>query len=88
VAESEGRFSVAPMSDTPIIFKRTKSKPSQRARPAHSDSHDELQPSSSEVTAAEEEPLSPVATRIKKQGKARVKAKSTLSFGGEDEVGV
>jgi GC-rich sequence DNA-binding factor len=73
------------MSDSPIVFKRTKSKPSQRSRSIASELQDETQPSSAEVTGTDEESHSTIAAKIKKQ---RKKPKSALSFGGNDEVGI
>ena len=77
---------IVTMSGAPIVFKRTKSKPSQRARPVASDLNDELQASSSEVTATEEDSPGAVAKGLKKKLKTRSKPRSGLSFGGDDEV--
>lgn len=68
-----------PMSDSPIVFKRTKSKPSTRTR-----TEDESQ---LEVADSEETP-STIATKLKKQIKTRAKPKARLSFGGDEEVRV
>lgn len=65
------------MSDSPIVFKRTKSKPATRTRAAG-----ESQP---EVADSEDAP-STIATKLKKQIKTRAKPKTQLSFGGEEEV--
>jgi hypothetical protein len=64
------------MSDSPIVFKRTKSKPSTRTR-----TEDESQ---SEVADSE----GTIATKLKKQIKTRAKPKARLSFGGDEEVRV
>jgi len=73
--------------DTPVIFKRKQSKPSQssRTRPAEVSVVAGL-----EDGAAQEHGDSPaaVASRVRKQQKARQKQKPQLSFGGDDEVRV
>ena len=68
------------MADAPVVFKR-KSKPAQRARISTPDQ--EGAPDQQEATEAVESP-SAVAAKLKK--KTRAKAKSTLSFGAEEEV--
>ncbi len=71
------------MSDSPVIFKRTKFKASQRAR-------EEQQPETQDqqVQSTGEEPSpSVVASKIRNKAKQRVKQKTSLSFGAEEEVG-
>ncbi|KAF9649765.1 hypothetical protein BDM02DRAFT_3094186 [Thelephora ganbajun] len=72
--------------DAPVIFKRKQSKPSQssRARPVENS----VTPGPEDV-ATQESGDSPaaVASRLRKQQKARQKQKPQLSFGGDDEVG-
>lgn len=63
------------------MFKRTKSKHTQRARISTPDA--EATPVTGEEAETEESP-SVVAAKLKK--KSRTKAKSTLSFGGDEEV--
>ncbi|KAL7280100.1 hypothetical protein ACG7TL_006515 [Trametes sanguinea] len=70
------------MAEPPVIFKRTKSKPSQRGRIATPDL--DTAPTTGTEADAEESP-SDVAAKLKK--KTRAKAKSTLSFGGDEEEG-
>ncbi|KAI8994209.1 nineteen complex-related protein 2-domain-containing protein [Trametes punicea] len=70
------------MADPPVIFKRTKSKPSQRGRIAASDA--DVAPTTGTDADAEESP-SEVAAKLKK--KTRAKTRSTLSFGGDEEEG-
>lgn len=70
------------MSDAPVIFKRTKFKANQRAR-------EELQPDVQEqqVQSTEDEPSpSAVASKIRIKARQRVKPKTSLSFGVEEEV--
>ena len=69
------------MAEPPVIFKRTKSKPSQRGRVATPDID------TAPTTGAEgdiDEAPSVLAAKLKK--KTRAKTKSTLSFGGDEEV--
>lgn len=69
------------MSDPPVIFKRTKFKANQRAR-------EEQQPDAQDqrVQSTEAEPSpSAVASKIKTKAKQRVKQKTSLSFGAEEE---
>ena len=72
--------------DTPVIFKRKQSKPSQSSR---------ARPVEGSVTADPEDAVqegvdSPAAvtSRLKKQQKARQKQRPQLSFGEHDEVRV
>jgi hypothetical protein len=73
--------------DAPVVFKRKQSKPSQssRARPA-----DDSVAAGLEDAATQESGDSPaaVASRFRKQQKARQKQKPQLTFGGDDEVRV
>ncbi|KAI0269805.1 nineteen complex-related protein 2-domain-containing protein [Gloeopeniophorella convolvens] len=70
------------MSDSSVIFKRTKSKPKQRARDTPGDAAE--QP----TDVAEDEPSpSAVASKIKNKAKQRAKPKTSLSFGGDEEEG-
>lgn len=64
----------------PVIFKRSKSKPAQRARQV-TDKDDEHA-----VQETAEESPSTLASKLK--NKAKRAKKSKLSFGGDDEVGV
>jgi GC-rich sequence DNA-binding factor len=66
------------MSDTPVVFKRTKSKASQRSRAQESENG--ANDVADDDTA---ESPSTLATKLKK--KARAKPKSRLSFGGPAE---
>ncbi|KII90784.1 hypothetical protein PLICRDRAFT_52485 [Plicaturopsis crispa FD-325 SS-3] len=66
------------MAEAPIAFKRTKSKPVLRARAKSPDSNE-----STDAPGGEDSP-STLATKLKSKVK-RAKAKSRLSFGGEDE---
>ncbi|KAI0822058.1 nineteen complex-related protein 2-domain-containing protein [Trametes gibbosa] len=68
------------MAEPPVIFKRTKPKPSQRVRIATPDA--DTAPTTGAEADAEESP-STVASKLKK--KTRAKARATLSFGGEEE---
>ncbi|KAL1950433.1 hypothetical protein VTO73DRAFT_5557 [Trametes versicolor] len=67
------------MAEPPVIFKRTKAKSAQRARVT---TDAEAAPTTATEADAEESP-SIVAAKLKK--KTRAKARSTLSFGGEEE---
>ena len=71
--------------DAPVIFKRKQSKPSQssRARPVEGSVV-----AGSEDSAAQEsgDPPAAVASRLRKQQKARQKQKTQLSFGRDEEV--
>lgn len=70
------------MSDTPVIFKKTKFKANQRAREGQ-------QPNAQDqrVQSTEDEPSpSTVASKIRNKAKQRVKQKTSLSFGAEEEV--
>ena len=73
--------------DAPVIFKRKQSKPSQssRARPVESSVV-----AGSEDSAAQGsgDPPAAVASRLRKQQKARQKQKTQLSFGRDEEVRV
>ncbi|KAA1469958.1 GCFC-domain-containing protein [Dentipellis sp. KUC8613] len=69
------------MADSPIIFKRTKAKHTQRARETPAETPVE-QPK------GEEEPSpSSLATKVRNKAKQRAKPKSNLSFGGEEDGG-
>ena len=69
------------MSDTPVIFKRSKVKANQRAREEPQQDAQEQR-----VQSTEDEPSpSAVASKIRNKAKQRVKPK-TLSFGVEEEV--
>ncbi|KAI0754740.1 GCFC-domain-containing protein [Daedaleopsis nitida] len=67
------------MAEPPVTFKRTKSKHTQRARVSTPDAD----APSTTGDAHEEDSPSIVAAKLKK--KTRAKAKSTLSFGGEED---
>lgn len=71
------------MTDAPVIFKRTKSKPAQRGRTSTAD----IAESGADGEAADvevEESPSTLATKLKKKIKTREKPKSKLSFGGDE----
>jgi GC-rich sequence DNA-binding factor len=72
------------MSDSPVIFKRSKPKPGQRAREKSPDTND----AASDVTsqAGDESPIT-LASKLKNKAK-RSKPKSRLSFGGDDDTEV
>ncbi|KAI0330494.1 GCFC-domain-containing protein [Cubamyces sp. BRFM 1775] len=70
------------MAEPPVIFKRTKSKPSQRGRVATPDI--DTAPTTGAEGDVDEAP-SVLAAKLKK--KTRAKTKSTLSFGGDEEEG-
>ncbi|KAH9042156.1 nineteen complex-related protein 2-domain-containing protein [Lactarius pseudohatsudake] len=70
------------MSDTPVIFKRTKSKANQRAR--EETQQDEQ---GQQVQVIEPSP-SAVASKIRNKVKQRAKTKTSLSFGAEEEEAV
>ncbi|RPD62638.1 GCFC-domain-containing protein [Lentinus tigrinus ALCF2SS1-7] len=70
------------MAESPVMFKRTKPKHTQRARISTPDA--EAAPTIGEEAEVEETP-SAVAAKLKK--KSRAKTKSTLSFGGDEEEG-
>lgn len=73
------------MSDSPVIFKRTKSKPGQRTRQKSQDANDNT--SASEfATQGDESPIT-LASKLKSKVK-RAKPKSRLSFGGDEDTEV
>ncbi|TFK73624.1 hypothetical protein BDN72DRAFT_893804 [Pluteus cervinus] len=63
-------------SSSPVIFKRSKARGTQRARPAS--------PDEKEVAAQEDETPSAFAAKLKNKSK-KSKIKSKLTFGGEEE---
>lgn len=67
------------MSDSSVIFKRTKSKSTPRARLKSPDAND----TGSEQTSQAESPIT-LASKLKNKAK-RAKPKSRLSFGGDDD---
>jgi hypothetical protein len=71
--------------DAPVIFKRKQSKPSQssRARPAEGSV---VAGSEDGVAQESGDPPAAVASRFRKQQKARQKQKTQLSFGRDEEV--
>jgi GC-rich sequence DNA-binding factor len=70
------------MSDSPVIFKRSKAKANQRAR-----EEPRQDPQEQRVQSTEDEPSpSALASKIKNKAKQRVKPKTSLSFGVEEEV--
>lgn len=76
------------MSDSPVIFKRTKSKPSQRARKKSPDADDtatagETSDYTSQGGGGGESPIT-LASKLKNKAK-KAKTKSRLSFGGNDD---
>ncbi|KAH7927764.1 hypothetical protein BV22DRAFT_1006330 [Leucogyrophana mollusca] len=70
------------MTDAPLIFKRTKSRPGQRAREPSPDHSAVADPPRD---GPEESPIT-LASKLKNKVK-RTKPKSRLSFGGDDEGG-
>lgn len=68
------------MSDSPVIFKRSKSKPGQRARQKSPDAND----ATSDFTSQGDESPITLASKLKNKAK-RAKPKSRLSFGGDDD---
>ncbi|PCH39872.1 hypothetical protein WOLCODRAFT_97929 [Wolfiporia cocos MD-104 SS10] len=71
------------MSDPPVVFKRTKSKPAQRARITAPE--DVTDTAGHDGAPEAEESPSALATKLKKKLKTREKPKPHLSFGGEEE---
>ena len=70
------------MSDTPVIFKKSKAKANQRAREEPQQDAQEQR-----VQSTEDEPSpSALASKIRHKAKQRVKPKTSLSFGVEEEV--
>jgi GC-rich sequence DNA-binding factor len=70
------------MSDSPVIFKRSKFKANQRAREEPQQNAQE-QP----VQSTEDEPSpSTLASKIRNKARQRTKPKTSLSFGVEEEV--
>lgn len=74
------------MSDSPVIFKRTKSKPAQRAREKSPTANDFAtgEDTSDYTSQGGESPIT-LASKLKNKAK-KAKTKSRLSFGGDDEV--
>lgn len=70
------------MSDSSVIFKRTKSKPSQRARAKSPDVNE----TETDQNSQTDSPIT-LASKLKNKAK-RAKPKSRLSFGGEDDTEV
>jgi GC-rich sequence DNA-binding factor len=68
------------MSDSPVIFKRSKSKPGQRARQKSPDGNNVT----SDFTSQGDESPITLASKLKNKAK-RAKPKSKLSFGGDDD---
>ncbi|KAF7980000.1 hypothetical protein HWV62_40096 [Athelia sp. TMB] len=68
------------MSDSSVIFKRTKSKPSQRARAKSPDVNE----TETDQNSQTDSPIT-LASKLKNKAK-RAKPKSRLSFGGEDDT--
>ena len=83
-----GLRSTAMADDAPVTFKRKQSKPSHssRARPIE----DPVVAGMEDGAAQKSGDSSPaaIASRLRKQQKARQKQKTQLSFGGDDEVRV
>lgn len=74
------------MADAPVVFKRGKQKHAQRSRVSTPDITSQEE-GGSEVAEGEDSP-SVLASKLKNKIKARSKPKSTLSFGGDEEVRV
>jgi GC-rich sequence DNA-binding factor len=72
------------MDSSSVIFKKSKSRPGQRAREKSPEGIS--QTSSGRAESAEESPIA-LASRLKNKAK-RTKPKSTLSFGDDEEVRV
>jgi len=73
--------------DAPVIFKRKQSKPSQSSRTRPVEGSVAAGPGDGVVQESGDSPAE-VASRLRKQQKARQKQKPQLSFGGDDEVRV
>jgi len=73
--------------DAPVIFKRKQSKLSQSSRTRPVEGSVAAGPGDGAVQESGDSPAE-VASRLRKQQKARQKQKLQLSFGGDDEVRV
>ena len=71
--------------DAPVVFKRKQSKPSSRTRPVEDSVA--AGPGDGAVQESGGSPAE-IASRLRKQQKARQKQKPQLSFGGDEEVRV
>ena len=67
------------MSDSPIVFKRTKSKATSRARGTD-------EPAPQDGNAEPELSTAALAAKVKNKAKQRNKPRKNLSFGVEEEV--
>lgn len=75
------------MSDPPIVFKRTKSKATQRARTTDQPSAEPIpQDASSTGDAEPEQSPAALAAKVKKKAQQRNKPRKNLSFGADEEV--
>lgn len=74
--------------DAPVIFKRKPSKPSQSSRTRPVEDSVAARPEDDGVIEEGVDSPAAVASRLRKQQKARQKQKPQLSFGGDDEVRV
>lgn len=75
------------MSDHPIVFKRTKSKATPRARVTDVPSTETALQDASSVGDAEPEPSpAALAAKVKNKAKQRNKPRKNLSFGADEEV--
>lgn len=79
-ATSNRHYDLSLMSDSPVIFKRSKTKPGQRARQKSPDAND----ATSDFTPQGDESPITLASKLKNKAK-RAKPKSRLSFGGDDD---
>lgn len=70
------------MSDSSVVFRRTKSKPTARARAQSPDAND----TGSDQNSQTDSPIT-LASKLKNKAK-RAKPKSRLSFGGDDDAEV
>jgi hypothetical protein len=81
-ATAGGPVARTTMSDTPVIFKRSKFKANQRAREGPQQDAQEQR-----VQSTEDEPSpSALASKIRNKARQRVQPKTSLSFGAEEEV--
>ena len=82
---SFSRLGLDIMADSPVVFKRSKPKHSQRGRISTPDPDAPPAQDEKGEEEADESPIA-IAAKLKKKTKTRTKPKTTLSFGGEEEV--
>jgi GC-rich sequence DNA-binding factor len=71
------------MEEAPVTFKRKGAKFAQRSRPTEADAASEV---ASDTAGTGEDSPSVLATKLKNKLKTRIKPKSKLSFGAEEDV--